>query len=309
MNLSIKTDGNRKSIIVTGASGMLGQALMKVMPRDTKIIWISNTRMTVSLDSPESWNYVNLDLSDKLAISNLLEKTDFETIIHCAASTNINKCEDNINYALNGNLISTKNILDAINLKNMKIRIIYISSDSVYPDTSMSELKDENMAPRPNNIYGMTKYWSEMLIEKYANNYLILRTTIVGLAKGHFIDWVINSALNRKKIFLYNNVIFSPVSVFNFAQFISKVINIHKIGIFNYCSKDHCSKADFAILLMENLNIIFEYELVDLIKDKEYRSLNMIMDPSKIELEFMINMPFVIDAVKEISLNYRNDMA
>ena len=292
----------KEIILVTGASGMLGQALMDTFPHDAQILWICNSRKIMRSNLPSSWKIVSVDLCQKQQVFELLDNLNISTIIHCASTTDVKKCENNFDFALKNNLYSTENLIEFIHSKNLNPKFVYISSDAVYSDMSQNVEKKETLIPRPASLYGLTKLWSEQLIEKSLQNYLILRTTIVGLAKGQFVDWVINSAKNKQLINLYENVFFSPVSVYNLANFIVTNIQSPISGLYNYSSRNFCSKAHFAISLLKEIKIDADYKLMSLEKDS-FRSLNMTMCSEKLCSDFKILTPLIEETIQELAKN------
>lgn len=306
-------DLKKETVIVTGASGMLGQALMELFPKDMQVLWISKNQKVLINEENSLWKNIQIDLSNATNLFEILNKLNISTIIHCAACTKIDLCENNFTHALESNLCATKNILEYCKSKKISPKFIYISSDAVYKESQLGKVNNEEDYPKPSNIYGLTKLWSEQLIESMSSNYLILRTTIVGLAKGHFIDWIRTSALEKKKITLYNNVIFSPVSVYNLAKFIISNLNTERIGTYNYSSSNSCSKADFAILLINKLNLTLDYEIIDVESSESLikRNLNMVMSSKKLEQDFNFLMPTIEQTLNDIIYNlkiYQNNL-
>ena len=106
----------------------------------------------------------------------LIEWSNPDIIVHCAALTNGNYCEENPLDAFNINGVSVKKLLDST---SPNVKIIYISTDAVFPsDLHMANEKDN---VNPQSIYGKSKELGEYYLINSNRDYLIIRTTIVGL--------------------------------------------------------------------------------------------------------------------------------
>ena len=112
-----------KRILVTGASGMLGSTLALDLSKSHKVFASGNSHMNFPID------YKIFDLSNE-SYKELIDWSKPELIIHCAALTNGNFCQNNPFDAFNINGYATKKFLDAT---EDHVKIIYISTDAVFP--------------------------------------------------------------------------------------------------------------------------------------------------------------------------------
>ena len=109
-------------ILVTGASGMLGSSLAVELSREHKVFGTGNSEITLPID------YKVFDLL-KESYKELIKWSQPELIIHCAALTNGNFCQNNPLDAFNLNGCTTKKLMDA---SDDHVKIIYISTDAVF---------------------------------------------------------------------------------------------------------------------------------------------------------------------------------
>jgi dTDP-4-dehydrorhamnose reductase len=144
-----------KKILLTGGSGTLGNAIIQC-GLFKKIYYPSSKQLNIL-------NYKEL--------KKFIYKNKISLIIHCAAMARIKECEKNISKAIDVNIRGTLNIVKSINKK--KIKLIYISTDAVYP--SIKGNYSESDPIKPYNVYGWTKVAGEFLV-KILDKYLIIRT-------------------------------------------------------------------------------------------------------------------------------------
>ena len=172
-----------------------------------------------------------------------------DIIIHCGALTKLEECEKNPEKALKVNSSSVKNLLDVF--PNSKM--IFISSDAVFPDSFPPP--KENTKKAPLNVYGKSKDIAEEFLSKH--HHLIIRTTIVGLninnSKQSFAEWIINSVRKNISLNLFEDVYFNPISIWDLAKQIEKLIHSKYTGVLHIASKDSISKYDFGIKLCRSI--------------------------------------------------------
>ncbi|SVD96091.1 uncharacterized protein METZ01_LOCUS448945, partial [marine metagenome] len=236
-------------IIITGANGMLGSTLCKVMKNHFTVYAFHRD----SYCYPEKdYNY-SIDLRNKEQLHKTINYIKPEIIIHCAGWIGIEQCEIEVKQAYDNNVISTYNLVTSCP-KNTKF--IYISSDQVYGATA--DRTENNKCLRPLNIYGQTKYISEQIVESICTNHVIIRTNIIGinpkLDRTSFVDWLYDSFSNNKKLILFNDYYFSPIYTSDISEIIKNLISINFSGILNVGSHENCSKYEFGFTFIEIFN-------------------------------------------------------
>lgn len=278
------------NIVLTGSKGLLGSTLKQKLKINYKIFEISRSERPYSID-----------LCDYNKTENLFDEIKPNLIINLAANTDLDSLESNFYESININFNIIKNIVDYILINKKNIKLIHLTTDQYY---NLDKLNKENEINIINN-YTFSKYISEIYASKI--NSLILRTNFFGKSysknKLSFSDVIINSLKNNQSISLFNDVIFSPLSMKTLSEIILKILNTNINGIYNLGSKKGMSKYDFGIELAK----LYSYD-VSLIKminleDKQLiakRPFDMRMDVSKFENKFNISLPNLIDEIKDL---------
>jgi dTDP-4-dehydrorhamnose reductase len=220
-------------------------------------------------------------------------------IINLAAMTNIEKCEENKLLAKKLNIILPKNISVIINKKTF---FIHFSTDHIY---SKNFLQKENSKIKFLNYYAKSKYLGEKSINH--RNKCILRTNFFGKSKSNrdsFTDWIFMSIKKKKKVFLYNDVFFSPLSMQSLSKYIMKIINKKIIGTYNLGSNNGMSKKDFCLCFAHFLKkkLIYESINIDKVNLKVKKPKDMRMNNQKIEKKLKIKLNNLTQELK-ISAN------
>ena len=287
---------------VTGASGMLGSALIARLSRHYKIFATSRNQGIES----KSINWDCFDLTDLELLNKWLDKVKPDVVIHCAAIVNVDLCEENSNLATQLHYKTTKVMANYLNQNNGKL--IYISTDSVFDGEKQSAYRESDLTA-PLNVYARTKLMGEEQV-KLMKRGLVLRTNIVGWTqdgKTSFFEWMLESLINNAPLNLFNDVIFSPLNVHDLSFIIEKIINKPVFGLYHCASSDSISKYDFGkkmaeIFQLSDLNI--NRVSVDSMKFKANRPKNMALDVKKIGLALECNLPSAIDVIKLMKYQY-----
>ena len=197
----IHGDFLKNNVLLLGGSGILGKTLIK-------------SKLIKNLKYPTS-KVVNI-LKQK-SIQKYILKNNIKLIIHFAALSKVKQCEENKKKAYNINVIGTANVVRAIkNLKN-EVKLLFMSSDAVYPSLRGNYKETDKL--KPYNFYGLTKLIGEQLV-KLTKDYIIVR--------GRFFS--------RKKIFFKNsatNIYTSSLEVDDFIIKVHKLINKDFKGVIN----------------------------------------------------------------------------
>ena len=149
---------HKKNLLITGASGKLGRAiLLKGIP-DRNILTPSHQE---------------LDITNKKSVEDYFNNHNIDENIHCAAIASVLKCEQDPNKAILTNSIGTAHLIEASSKKNSP-RFIYISTDYVYPCENGPYKETDRTSPF--TLYAFTKLGGE-LVTRSLKNHCIIRTS------------------------------------------------------------------------------------------------------------------------------------
>ena len=243
----------------------------------------------------------------------MLEKTllsiNPQVIINLIAETDVNKCESNFRKAKYVNAGIVKNIVRAIQKidnKQKNFFLVHISTDSVYGSRGPHT---ENKIKLINN-YAKTKYLGELEAKKIKS--AILRTNFIGKNKENktkpLSDWIINSLRKRKKIQVFNDVLFSPLHLSSLSKVIGIVLRKKITGTFNVGAKGHISKANFAFKLCKHLKLsknLLEKTNYSQSKFIVKRPLDMRMKVKKFEKIYKTILPSISNQIKLTAQEYK----
>jgi dTDP-4-dehydrorhamnose reductase len=147
----------KNKILLIGGSGNLGNKIIEL-------------NLFKDLYAPKK---KILNLLNSSQIFSILKKKNINTIIHCASLARMKECENDIAKTINNNILGTYNLVKAIIELKKKIKIIYLSTDAVYPSVRGNYKENSDLGPY--NNYGWSKLSAEFLI-RMISDHIIIRT-------------------------------------------------------------------------------------------------------------------------------------
>jgi len=290
-----------KKILITGASGMLGAALVKLWDKKYHVFATAGSDFIHN----KAKNFKKFDLKSK-NFRSLARWVKPDVIIHCAAITSHEYCQSNPKEAMLVNGASVKKLIEVF----PKAKLIFISTDAVFP--LKTHLANEKTKTAPVTIYGKSKELGEKYILNLTKNACIVRTTIVGRninsGKQSFAEWIVNSIKSSKKITLYGDTIFTPISIWHLAEELEWIIKNKVPKILHIAGREITSKYDFGYNFCKELNLdlslIVEGKL-NKKKEKIKRSRDQTLDVSFYQSISKHRLPDLRETVKILVKNFK----
>ncbi len=288
-----------KSIYITGGNGLLATNLAQ---------YLNLHKIKLSLRKYENLiPNAEYDLVDSRNYSLVKSKIlDFKphVIIHTAGMTDIEKSEKFPKLAYESNVKYSRELARISSLIGCKF--IYISTDHLFNDEN--RYNSETSLTTPLNIYAKTKLLSEKAVLKENKKSIILRTNFFDwgpLNKLSFLDNIYNNLSIGKKIYLFDDVYFNPVSIKILSEVIEKLIRSKKSGIFNITSNKSISKFIFGQKIANIFKLDKNLIVPISIKDKKLviRPKNLSLSNKKITKLLDYNFSSIDKMLKQVKNN------
>ncbi|CAN5672089.1 SDR family oxidoreductase [soil metagenome] len=233
-------------ILVTGAAGMLGSTIVERWRQRYEVFATARTPFEA-----KGWEFRPFDLTEK-DHSSLTEWARPDVIVHCAAWTALDACEQEPERTLEINGRSVERLLAAA----PNARMIFISSDAVLGDREGP--LGEDAPPHPLNAYGRSKQLGEELLAARDAG-VAVRTTVVGwnvdARKQSFVEWMVRALERNEKITLFSDALFNPIAASLLADELEKMLTDGRKGVWNVSAHDSTSKFEFGKLLAARLGL------------------------------------------------------
>ena len=156
---------NIRSILVTGANGLIGYALASELARQGRpVIGLVRARLAREACGFDTFEG---DLTDTHRLHNLFKTNSIDSVVHSGALSGPMLGLDNPYSLCLTNIMGTANILETARIHGIR-RVVYTSSATAYGDTPLGGPFKEDIPLRPKDVYGASKASSEHLMRAYA---------------------------------------------------------------------------------------------------------------------------------------------
>jgi dTDP-4-dehydrorhamnose reductase len=188
-------------ILVTGARGMLGSDMCEVLGSDYEVT---------------PYDIEDFDIVDLEPTQKAVREVSPQVIIHLAAFTDVEACEDELERALGVNSVGAMNI--AMAASEAEAYLVYLSTDYVF-DGAKGEPYIETDVPSPINHYGLSKLRGERHVQELVSKHLIIRTSwLFGPNGKNFIDTIVARASGGAVLKVVNDQRGSPTYSLDLAR-------------------------------------------------------------------------------------------
>ena len=247
-------------VLVTGANGLLGQKLIKLLLSKQDVDIIATSRGNCRIKELGRAEYHSLDVTNKAEVVNLFSELNPEVVIHTAAMTQVDDCELNQEDCKIANYEAVRNIVDGC--RSINAHLVHLSTDFIF-DGSEGPLT-EDAIPKPVNFYGETKLEAEKLIFESGISWGIARTVLVygivpGLSRSNIILWVKDSLENKKTINVVDDQWRTPTLAEDLAQGCWLMAKSKATGVFNISGNDMLTPYDMAQMVAEHFHLDNKY--------------------------------------------------
>jgi dTDP-4-dehydrorhamnose reductase len=216
-------------ILVTGAAGMLGQALVPVLQADHQVRGI---------------DIEECDLRDEAAVLAVVKAHRPGMVMHLAAYTDVDGCETDPRRAAEVNADGTRNVAKAC--AQIGAGILYISTDYVFDGRQDRPYREEDR-PNPLNVYGRSKLLGEQCVQALVERHTIVRTSwLFGPRGKNFVSTILRLAQQRPELRVVSDQRGSPTYTRHLAAKLAQLVEGKACGLCHVTGSGSCSWFEFA---------------------------------------------------------------
>lgn len=231
-------------VFVTGVNGQLGHdVVLELIKRGHSVVGSGS-----SASSACPAEYHCLDITDETATAALICQIKPDSVIHCAAWTNVDAAEDTTNismvYAVNSK--GTENIAKACKLIGCKM--LYISTDYVFSGQGTEPWTPDCKEYAPLNVYGNSKLAGELAVSGLLEKFFIVRTAwVFGINGCNFVKTMLNLSKKHRELRVVDDQIGTPTYTVDLARLLADMIVSDKYGYYHATNEGgYISWYDFA---------------------------------------------------------------
>lgn len=294
-------------ILVTGANGQLG--------RELRIVAQGSADKYIFTDvvEAEGLETLRLDITDIEAVRALVKAQGIDVIVNCAAYTNVDKAETDVELAELLNAKSPENL--AIVMKEAGGLLVHISTDYVFGKEVYNTPCREDMVGTPTGVYGLTKLHGEQNILATGCKSVIIRTGWLYSEFGkNFVKTMLNLTATRPELKVVFDQVGTPTYAGDLAQAIVALIEDYRqidagssyrnAGIYHFSNEGVCSWFDFAKMIADmaggasakcNIQPCHSDEFPSPVKRPAYS----VLDKTKIKETLGLKIPYWTDSLRK----------
>ena len=274
-------------IWLIGNKGMLGSDVEKLLKKNNLSYVASDQEIDV----------INYNL-----LKNYVENKKVDWVINCAAYTQVDKAEEQIEKAYRLNRDGVGNLARIALDKQAKL--IHISTDYVFDgkkDKTCAYTEEDQ--PNPMGIYGKSKLGGEKEIKNVLNEYFIIRTAwLYGLNVSNFVYTMLRLFKERDVVKVVEDQWGSPTYTVDLVEVILKIVKSksRKFGIYHFTNEGVISWCQFAQVIYDKakrLGLLKGNREVEIkpIKTEEYptaaeRPRYSVLSKDKVKREFNLKI-------------------
>jgi dTDP-4-dehydrorhamnose reductase len=223
-------------ILIVGANGMLGRDMMTL---------VGDAARGVDIDE--------IDITSLESTERMLRTLKPKTVINCAAYTDVDGCETNVDTAMQVNGEGVAHL--AMASREIGARLVHVSTDYVF-DGSKGSPYVEDDAPCPLGIYGESKLAGE-LNAAFNPDHLIVRTQwLYGLHGKNFVETMLRLAGEKDELAVVDDQIGSPTWTVDLAHAIMALLKTGQSGIYHAANTGFCSWNEFAKTIFQEAGLL-----------------------------------------------------
>ena len=286
------------NILVTGANGQLGNEM--------RIVSASSKDRYVFTDVEE------LDITDRNALLDFVKSEQIHVIVNCAAYTNVDKAEEEQEFAELLNATAVGYLAEA--MKDVGGTLIHVSTDYVFGGGQYNTPCKENAPENPTGVYGLTKLHGEQAIKDAGCHYIIIRTAWLFSEFGkNFVKTMLNLTETKPQLKVVFDQVGTPTYAYDLASAIFDIVENRKFegneGIYHYSNEGVCSWFDFAMMIAKYAghgNCDIQPCHSEEFPSKVIRPAYSVLDKTKIKETFGIKVPYWTDSLIKCMTNIKN---
>ena len=174
----------KKRILITGGAGFIGSHLVRRFVRKYSdyhiynldlLTYAGNLENLKDIERSENYTFIKGDITDQNFINKIFEKYKFDSVIHLAAESHVDRSINDPLLFAKTNILGTMILLNSFKelwKNNWTNKLFYhISTDEVYGSLGEAGLFKEDTSYDPNSPYSASKASSDHFVRAYGETY------------------------------------------------------------------------------------------------------------------------------------------
>ncbi len=233
---------------MTGVSGLLGLNLAWLARDRFEVTGVLRGERAVAALECTPFHVIAADLTVPGQIERVMEQSQPDVIIHCAALTDVDHCEVCPEEAYRVNAWLPGAIASAAAQNGA--RLLHISTDAIFDGLRGDYTESDE--PNPINVYGRTKLEGEHAVAAADPEALIARVNFYGWSwqgQRSLAEFFYNNLSAGKPLFGFTDIVFCPLLVNDMVEILLRMLECGLHGVYHVVSPETLSKFAFGRML------------------------------------------------------------
>lgn len=193
-----------------------------------------------------------IDITSPESVLNFVGTLKPKVVINCAAYTDVDGCEGNIETAMSVNGEGVGYL--AMACRDIGALLVQISTDYVF-DGGKGSPYSEDDAPCPLSVYGESKLAGEMNASFCPEHLIIRAQWLYGLHGKNFVETMLKLGTEKSELTVVDDQIGSPTWTVDLARAIIALIDNGCRGTYHAANAEYCSWNGFAKAIFEEAGL------------------------------------------------------
>ncbi len=322
-----------KSILITGGAGFIGSHVVRYFVKNYPgykiynldvLTYAGNLENLKEIEDAPNYKFIKADITDDTHLNALFEEYRFESVIHLAAESHVDRSIADPLAFVKTNIIGTLNLMNAFKAlwyNNFEGKLFYhISTDEVYGSLGETGLFKESTPYSPNSPYSASKASSDHFVRAYGETYDV--PYIISNCSNNYgpyqfpeklIPLMINNIINNEKLPVYGDGKYTRDWLFVNDHVDAIDLIFHKGRLketYNIGGLNEWQNIDIVYLLCEILDRKLNREegaskkLIQFIKDRPGHDRRYAIDASKIQKDLSWKPKFSFKEGLELTVDW-----
>lgn len=303
-----------KNILITGGAGFIGSHVVRLFVEKypeyhifnlDALTYAGNLENLKNIENEKNYTFIKADITDEDVINELFIKYKFDSVIHLAAESHVDRSIKDPLAFVKTNVIGTMNLLNAFKScwkDNFTDKLFYhVSTDEVYGTLGQTGLFTETTSYDPNSPYSASKASSDHFVRAYGETYnmpYVITNCSNNYGQNQFpeklIPLFINNIINNKPLPVYGDGNYTRDWLYVIDHAVAIDLVFHKgknHDTYNIGGFNEWKNIDLVKLLCKQMDVELNRKegtsekLITYVKDRPGHDLRYAIDASKIKNE------------------------
>ena len=232
----------RSKLFVTGAAGMVGSYVRRAFADHEVVL----------TDVSEGWMFV--DVCDAIGVKRAIAEARPDAVLHLAAATDVDRCEQEPDWAERTNAVGTQNVVRAC--ETSAIPLVYVSTGAVFPG-ARTEPYTEVDTPDPSNVYARSKHAGEQIVDALPRHYIVRAGWMFGGATRDvkFVGKIARLIQGgQTRLEAVDDLVGSPTYALDLLVGIHALMQTEAYGVYHMANAGSCTRYGCALAIRDTLD-------------------------------------------------------